>query len=179
MMDVRAAPWATAGNIPCTSTAFAELGREVLGSGRALRFRAQGGSMAPLVRDGDVVLVRPVDSGSIRVGDVLLCLTPGCPSRGVVLHRLVRREAGPQGVRFTVQGDRLARPDGTIPAAQVCGRVAAIERAGTRIQVDGPAMRALGRLAALRSRSKLGRGMGFRLAGRLVRKLPGLSRYLA
>jgi hypothetical protein len=78
-----------------------------------------------------------------------------------------------------VQGDQVARPDGTIPAAQVYGRVVAIERAGAHINMDRPVMRWLGRLAVLRSRSALGRGRRILLARRLVRQLPVLSRYLA
>ena len=163
-------------SIPCTSAAFAELGSEMLRSGVSVRFRALGASMSPLVRDSDVVLVRPVEPGSIRVGDVVM-VTVG-PGR-VLVHRVVERVIGPDGTRFTVQGDQVAQPDGTIPAAQVVGRVASIERGGARIEMDRPVMRWLGRLAVLRSRSAPGRGRGFRQAGRLVRRLPVLSRYLA
>jgi len=86
---------------------------------------------------------------------------------------------GPEGTRFTVQGDQVAQPDGTVSAAQVYGRLATLERAGMQIDLDAPVMKALGCLAGLRSRWKLGHSRGFGLAGRLARKLPGLSRYLA
>jgi signal peptidase I len=141
-----------------------------------LRFRANGGSMSPLVRDGDVVLVRPVEPSSVRVGDVVLCSShPG----QIVVHRVVRKIDGPSGDLFTVQGDQVTQADGTIPAMQVYGRVTTIERAGARINLDGPAMRWLSWLAVLRSRWALGRGRQFRLARRLIRRLPVLSRYLA
>jgi hypothetical protein len=166
----------TVTSISCTSAAFAELSAAILRSGKALRFQARGASMAPLVRDGDVLWVRPVDVRSVRLGDVVLCCRE--PGRALV-HRVVRRLAGPTGLCFTVQGDQVARPDGLIPGAQVYGRVMAIERGGARIEMDRPLMSMLSGCMVLRSRWNLGSGRGFGLAGRLASKLPGLSRYLA
>jgi hypothetical protein len=178
-MERRAAPAATPGSIPCTAAAFAELGSEVLQAGVSLRFRARGTSMVPLVRDGDVVLVRPVEPRLVGVGDVVLCTLGGGQPERVVVHRVVGRRAARCGPLFMVQGDRVAQPDGTVAAAQVLGRVAAIERAGREIDLSRPAMRLLGSLAVLRSRWKLDRRRGFGLVSRLVRRLPGLSKYLA
>lgn len=162
--------------LSCASPAFAELTAEILRSGAALRFQARGTSMAPLVRDGDRILVRPEDPGSVQVGDVVLCnVAPG----RVVAHRVIRKEPGPESMCFTVQGDQVAMPDGSIPAAQVLGRVAAIERAGVCIDLDRPVTRLLGRLAAIWSRWGLGRSRGLRLASRGIKRLPGLAKYLA
>jgi hypothetical protein len=82
-------------------------------------------------------------------------------------------------VRFTIQGDHVARPDGLIPAAQVLGRVAAIERDGVWIDLGQPVTRSLARLAALWSRWGLGRSRGIRLASWGAKRLPGFSKYLA
>jgi signal peptidase len=167
---------AAAASMPCTSAAFAELSAEILQAGMALRFQARGTSMLPLVRDGDVVLVRPVDPDELRVGDVVLCRSH--PGR-IVVHRVVKVLANSAGVRYTVQGDQLTRPDGRLPAAQIYGRVASIERDGATIDVGRPAMRTLGWLAVLRARWNLGRGDRLQRARRWVKRLPGLSRYLA
>lgn len=170
--------------IRCTPAALVELSAEILRSGRAVRFRARGDSMRPLVRDGDVLTVHPADAGSIRLGDLVL-ITDG-HGRALV-HRVIRRTAGREGLRFTVQGDRVSRPDGVIPAAQVHGRVTAIERAGVRIDVNRPGLRLLGLAAALRSRWHLncdrggsrGSSHAYRLAAGLAKKLPALARHLA
>ncbi len=167
---------AAAASIPCTSAAFAELSSEILRAGVAIKFRAHGDSMRPLVRDGDVLLVRPVDGRPVRVGDLVLCSSG--PGR-VVVHRVVRTLAGPGGIRYTIQGDQVAQPDGTIPRALIYGRVAAIERGRAPIDLDRSMMRWLGWCAALRSRCNLGRGRPSRLARRLFGRLPGFSRYLA
>jgi signal peptidase I len=166
----------TAASIPCTSAAFAELSAQILRSGKTLRFRASGGSMSPLVRDGDIVLVAPVAPSALRVGDVVLCSS--APGR-IVVHRVVRWTTGPDSYHFTVQGDQVARPDGVMSEAQIHGRVVAIERGGTYIDMDARAMRALSSLTALRSRRRLGRGKWLAPARRLVRRLPFLSRYLS
>lgn len=170
------APGAAGGSIPCTLATFEGLSAEILRAGRALRFRAHGGSMWPLVRDGDVLLVQPVDPAAVRTGDVVLC---GSGPGRVVVHRVVRIEDGPDSRRFTVQGDAVARPDGKFLPGQIYGRVVAIERGKTCIAMDRPAMRLLGRAAALRSAWNLGRGPRFQRARGLARRLPALSKFLA
>lgn len=163
-------------SIPCTSAAFAELSAELLRAGKAIRFQARGASMSPLVRDGDVLLVQPVDARAIRVGDVVLCVSE--PGR-VVVHRVVRRVSGADGDQFTVQGDAVSGPDGLIRQTQVYGRVATIERDGRCILMDRPEVKILSGLAALRSRWNLGRSRLGRGLARLVKKLPFLSKYLS
>jgi len=162
-------------SFPCTSADFADLSTEILKSGLVLRFKGCGVSMVPLVRDGDVLLVRPVTVEQVRIGDVVL-FHQG-PGR-VLVHRVIRRLACPEGARFLLQGDNVGQPDGVIPGAQIHGRLAAIERAGAQIDMNHRAVRWLGRLAVLRSRWNVGGGRWFGRAGWLLRKLPGLRRYL-
>jgi hypothetical protein len=132
--------------------------------------------MHPLVRDGDILLVRPLDGRAVRVGDVVLCSRyPG----QVLVHRVVGRRVAEDGVCLTIQGDQLAQPDGEIPVTSVHGRLAVIERGGTRIGLDRPAMRALGGLAAARSRWNVGRGARFQAVRRIAKAVPGLAKYLA
>jgi hypothetical protein len=92
---------------------------------------------------------------------------------------VIRKEVGQEGRWFTVQGDAAAQPDGVIPGGQVYGRVVAIERGGEHFDMDQALMRMLSRLAVLRSRWNFGRGLQFRLATRLVKRLPVFCRYLA
>jgi hypothetical protein len=163
-------------SIACDSAAFAELSGEILRAGRSLRFRAHGASMWPLVRDGDILLVRPLEGRAVRLGDlVLFCREPG----QVAVHRVICVQVGPQGRRYTVQGDAVPQPDGRIPEGQVYGRVAAIERGGAYIDMDRPVVRALGWLAAWRSRGQWGRGRPSRLVKWVIKRLPVFSRYLA
>jgi signal peptidase I len=163
-------------SIPCTSAAFAELASEVLRAGKALRFEARGGSMQPLIRDGDVLLVEPVAASAVKVGDMVLC-TAG-PGR-VLVHRVIRVRTTGDGRRFTMQGDALPHPDGEIAEAQVYGRAVGIERGATRFDLRRPLMRALAWAAAQRSRWDFGRGDRLRPIRRWLKRLPMLRRVLA
>jgi len=141
-----------------------------------VRFRARGASMQPLVRDGDVVLVRPVAARAVRVGDVVLFKSS---PEHVVVHRVIRRSGDQNGYAFQVKGDSLSRPDAVIAEAQVFGRVDSIDREGLHIDMNRPLMRLLSWLAVLRWRWKLERSAAYRLAKYIFRNLPVLSRYLA
>jgi len=136
-------------SLPCTSAAFAELSEEFLHLGKSLRFRAQGASMRPLVRNGDILMVKPVDAHQVRIGDVLLCNQQAV---SVVVHRVIRKRSNAKGLQFLVQGDQAVQADGWIPQDQVYGVLAAVERDGKRLTMDGLRMRILSRLAVVRSR---------------------------
>ena len=77
----------------CKRADFLPLAAEILAEGRALRFKARGGSMYPFVRDGDVVHVKPVEGSAVGVGDVVLCRYG---ENRLVAHRVigVSRERG-------------------------------------------------------------------------------------
>jgi signal peptidase I len=160
----------------CSSSAFAGLSMDILCLGKSLRFRAQGYSMRPLLRSGDILTVEPANRCRISLGDVILCSIQ--PER-IVVHRVVGRLANGGRLRYLVQGDQVARPDGIIPPEQVYGRVSTIERRGTVMDMHSPAMKLLGWLAVLRSRGKLSRNRWFRYPVRLGRRLPVFYRYLA
>lgn len=104
--------------------------------------------MAPAIRDGDRVLVAPVRTSSLQVGDVVKFWLDGA----FCLHRLVRRSDG--GDWFEFQGDRLRAPDPRVSPAAIIGRAVAIERAGRQWRLDSLPARVLarGRAALLRLR---------------------------
>ena len=85
-VDHPATPRAAPTNLPCTSAGFAELSAAILGEGVALRFRALGKSMAPLVRDGDVVTQDDADT-------ILAHLPRQLGQNGVTLGDLDAKEA--------------------------------------------------------------------------------------
>ena len=69
------------------------------------------GSMAPALDTGDVVVVRPVDTGDLTVGAILLVDDPDAPGF-LRLHRLEQVEAG--GLRL--RGDANAEADSALVA---------------------------------------------------------------
>ncbi|HVY40281.1 MAG TPA: hypothetical protein VHM31_20215 [Polyangia bacterium] len=108
------------------SRAFGELVADLLDSGLQVRFRAAGRSMAPAVRDGDVLTVAPVAPELVAVGDVILCDT----WRGPIAHRVVAMAGAGPARRFVLRGDCSLENDRPVEPARVRGRLVAVERDG-------------------------------------------------
>ena len=114
----------------CEGSEFEELATQLLGAGHAIRFRASGSSMYPVVRDGDILDVWPVRCAEVDVGDIVLYRSSG---HGIIAHRAVG--IGGQGEKITlaVKGDSVKTADAQVQESQVLGRVVSIERRGRRI----------------------------------------------
>jgi len=69
------------------------------------QFRVISASMYPSLTPGDIILVRPVDASSIRVGDIVTYQRPG---ESVVTHRI--KQISADGT-FVTQGDSNPQPD--------------------------------------------------------------------
>jgi hypothetical protein len=113
---------------------FAGTVADLLQRGVRVRFRASGSSMAPAILDGDAITVEPAPGARLRRGDVLLVRR----GEGVVAHRLVGRRRRPAaGLEYLLRGDAADGNDSPVPAADVLGRVAEVERAGVRTRPSG------------------------------------------
>ncbi|MBI3912162.1 MAG: hypothetical protein HY320_14680 [Armatimonadetes bacterium] len=94
--------------------------------------------MLPTIREGDVVTCEPIHSGTIRRGDIILHRF----RHGVIAHRVVKIEARRgQPAIFILRGDACAADDAPVDAAQILGRVVAVERNGRVISLAGPGAR--------------------------------------
>jgi len=122
---------------------FAFIAQKVLGRGRALRFRAKGGSMSPFIRNGDVVQVVPL-KGKINLGDVVFYRS----SYGkTVIHRVIQRSKE----SIITRGDSVPSPDQPVLSKQVLGWVVCVEKNGWRIRLDTSTGRLLNVLFATTS----------------------------
>ncbi len=114
--------------LPLSGCALLQLMLAVLGRGVPFRFRARGWSMAPFIRDGDVITIAPFQEKNPSLGDIVAFTRP-TESR-LVVHRIVNR----RGSAFYIQGDSAPdHPDGVIPAEKLLGKVTCIERNGCRV----------------------------------------------
>jgi hypothetical protein len=108
---------------------FTHILADLLASGHTVRFTATGGSMHPVIRHGDVLLVDPLDRPA-RAGEILLYRdAAGRP----VAHRLAGFTAEGDNPSLVLKGDSAVGPDLPVRPAQVLGRVVAVERRGRRI----------------------------------------------
>ncbi|OGO22529.1 MAG: hypothetical protein A2144_02220 [Chloroflexi bacterium RBG_16_50_9] len=81
------------------------------------------GSMAPMIRPGDQVLVTFAREEDIRFGDILLFRRNG----EFIVHRVLKKWRRPHGVYFLEQGDRR-HAFGIVSASRAIGRVALVNR---------------------------------------------------
>ena len=103
-------------------------------------------SMRPAFAEGDLLLVRPIPTAALEVGQVVLLTAPDAGSR-TFAHRLIELEHGPDGTLVRTRGDANPEPDPqaliitTDRSAVVIGRVPTVGRAA--LVLDGTGARTL------------------------------------
>lgn len=115
--------------------ALIELMQAVHAKGRPFRFSAGGHSMAPFIRNGDVISVSPLFPPRLPGrGDVVAFLHP--ETKLLCVHRVLSGS----GDTFLLQGDNLpGRSDGMISREAIIGRVTHVERRGRSVRLGlGP-----------------------------------------
>lgn len=129
------------------SELFADVMKDALASGTVVRFRAEGRSMHPTIRDGEVITAAPVSIADVVRGDVLLCRHGG----RVLAHRVVAlaHRGGERG--FELRGDSQ-RSRTLIGAGDVVARIVAVQRRGRAIALPGGWMARRARLAVASTR---------------------------
>ena len=107
---------------------FVELCDVLLAQGQVVRFTAEGWSMYPAIRDGEIVDLAPVDVAAIRRGDVLLCrLGPVA-----VAHRVIGIDRTTIPIGILLRGDAAFACDERLTEDDVLGQVIATTRNGVR-----------------------------------------------
>lgn len=97
-----------------------ELWLQGLEQGRIMRLRPKGGSMAPFLRNGDIVTIA---RGNIaRIGDIILTST----TDGWLMHRVVWKSSH----RIVTKGDNLPSLDPAVSPRNILGRAVSRERRG-------------------------------------------------
>ena len=155
-------PEATAANLRSTIE-FVELCDVLLAQGQVVRFTAEGWSMYPAIRDGEIVDLAPVDISAIRRGDVLLCRL----GWGAVAHRVIAIDRTADPDPDSPAWRRGVRPRRAAHGDAILGQVIATTRTGVRRRLDTPLARILGSLTARAWRAKRW------LRERLVLRVPG------
>jgi hypothetical protein len=121
-------------DLSLSGKALIDLMQAVHEKGLPFRFTAGGHSMAPFIKDGDVICVSPFALNAPGIGDVVAFIHP--ETQLLCVHRVLSLD----GDSFLIQGDNMqSNPDGMIPREAIVGRVTLVERAGRRVRVGiGP-----------------------------------------
>lgn len=111
----------------CERLAFA-----LLADGLSVEIRVTGSSMWPFIRPGDLVVLDPLGTNAVRVGDVLGFLRG--PGR-LAIHRVVAARGG----AWMLRGDGARADDGWVEPAAIVGRVRTVKREGSPVRLGlGP-----------------------------------------
>jgi hypothetical protein len=113
----------------------------------SLRLTVTSDSMRPLLRAGDVVVVQPSEPRAVQPGDVIVVQRGG----EWITHRLVAIDE--QG--WHTHGDNTRYADEAVSAAEIVGRVIAIERGDQTIDLQQPHWRVVDRRINRVQRSQL------------------------
>ena len=123
---------------------------EALRNGTLVRFRAEGDSMYPTIRNGEAITIAAVSTDEVVRGDVLLCRR----DNRVLAHRVVDMTTRGTDRVFYLRGDAKAACDAPVAAGDVMGRVISVGRNGRMAPLCGPVARLRHRARAAASRAK-------------------------
>ena len=121
--------------------------------------RTSSGSMRPLIPANNRVLVERIGPDQVRFGDIALFRS----DKHLVIHRVLGKRHGQGELAFLQKGDYNAEA-GFIPAAAILGRVRAVERNDTEVNLLSGRWRTIQVALACYSLATL----GARQAGRLI-----------
>lgn len=94
--------------------------------------RIGGTAMKPVIDDGDVVTVEPVNAQNVRTGDIVLYQSLRDTA---LIHRIVKLEQRAAGRFIVTRGDACATCDVPVPIHHIMGRISAINRDGEQIDL--------------------------------------------
>ena len=115
----------------CNKIEFIELSKEILDKGCSLRFQANGSSMYPAIRDGDIINIEPVNEKEIKLGDVIFYRTNDIR---MAAHRVINKFFQNGKSILVTEGDFNTGKEEVI-LRDVLGKVKAIERNGRIINL--------------------------------------------
>ncbi|MEM7583368.1 MAG: S24/S26 family peptidase [Acidobacteriota bacterium] len=128
---------------PPLSTSAERLLLDFLADGMVAQIVVTGTSMAPFIRERDLVTLEPIAGQPIGLGDVVAFERPG---GRLILHRVVALTEH----RVQTRGDAATEADEWTELSRLSGRLIAIERAGRPRHLGlGGERAALARLSAL------------------------------
>jgi len=112
-----------------------ELSKDIFRKGKSIRFQAKGWSMRPFIRDGDFIVVSPIENSSIKAGDVVFHLTT---ENKVIVHRVIRKHKKDKDNRIImfIKGDAAFSSPEKVDIKNVLGKVVAVERNGRKKRLD-------------------------------------------
>ncbi len=105
--------------------------RKKLSKGEHIKIKALDKGMMPTINIGDVAEVIPVQTSSLKSGNVIFFRA----GTSFMIRRIVEVVYSGRG-EFKVKGDNMVEPDPPVPSGNILGKVIAIEHEGERIEME-------------------------------------------
>ena len=99
-----------------------------------MRFAARGGSMAPGILHGEVVVVAPIGNDPVELGEIVLVASK---AEGLMVHRVIEVRGDGPGMRIVTRGDASQIADKPTGRDEILGKVIRIE-GGARLSQPVP-----------------------------------------
>lgn len=152
------------GELPISNLGQLELLRAATERGASFRTGARGFSMAPFIRDKDVVTIAPLHGQEPRLGEVIAFIQ--ADTGRLTVHRVTARS----GAGWVVRGDNSPEANGVVMRGEIVVRVVRVERAGRGLRL---CLGVGGRMIAV-----LNRGQALTRLRRLWRSLRGAAAFV-
>jgi signal peptidase I len=107
--------------------ALVDLLDAVLQKGMDARFQAKGFSMAPFIKNNDVVTISPLQGERAGLGDIIAFAHP--ETQGLCIHRIVRKK----GDLYVTKGDNRSETEESVPIENILGSVTRVQRDGKQV----------------------------------------------
>lgn len=109
---------------------------EVFNNKKPIRFILNGSSMYPVLREGDILTVKPIDSNEAETGDILAY--QDIFTKKILVHRMVKRKKN-NGCNIILTaaeaGQRLIYDQPLLPGKCLIAKVIGIERGAKKIDL--------------------------------------------
>jgi len=115
----------------CSAAPRCELVCELLREFGSLCFPASGWSMIPTIWPGETVVVEPVRTSQLEIGEILLTEWQGA----LRAHRVVDKSKNSAVRTWTTKGDAMRVNDSPVREKDILGRVSHVLRGGERMAI--------------------------------------------
>ncbi len=117
-------------NHQLSSHDFMQLTNELLNNGNMVRFRANGKSMLPFIKDGDILTITPTKPKQLKNGHIAFYQkADGTPTA----HRILGKIKENGITIFLIRGDGYVAGKEKVPAKDIIGIITKVERNGIDI----------------------------------------------
>lgn len=122
--------------------------RQKMSKGENIKVKILDKGMMPTIKIGDIAEIQPIQAMNLKSGQIIFYR-----QSETFLARRIVEVSFKRGGEFTVKGDALDKPEPTVNASQIIGRITVLERDGEVVELEkkfgGAALKQLKKLGSI------------------------------